>query len=637
MPRVSSGQSARKQARSGGATRPAFLRTESAIIPLLIALTLAVFWPVQGHGFLAYDDDAYVYDNPHVNTGLTIANIRWALSATEAYNWHPLTWISHMADVQFYGLDPAGHHRTNLLLHLANTVLLFCLLRRMTRSSWRSALVAALFAIHPLHVESVAWVAERKDLLSTFFMLLTIHAYLHYLEVISYAQANGVQSNQSKLQQGMEARAHNPEAGGRKSEVGGRKSEVVVYYLPVILLYFLGLMSKPMVISLPLLLLLLDYWPLRRMGTEGRSLWKLVYEKLPLIVLAGASGVITFAAQQSEGAVMQLAGYPLGLRIANAVVSYARYVIKMVWPAGLILPYPYPDSGYPVWQVAGAALLLALATYAAVRAAKKLPYLPVGWFWYVLSLLPVIGLVQVGGQAMADRYTYTTMIGLFILVVWGVADLLVRGTVARPKTATGIFPVRAAPITLAVIVLMALAVRARAQVGYWRDGVTLFSHAVALTPENYLAHNHLGVAYDRGGAPDRAAEEYRKALAIAPDYALAHYNLGRALAELNKVEEAIVEYRNAISLSPHFYRTHHNLGYALARTGKLDEAMQAYREAIRLAPQSGETHYNLAVVLYGKGSYSDAWAEVRLAKQHGYPVSPDFQQALSAKMPDPGR
>jgi len=643
--------SQKASAHSSGKRRPpektkksAALRADWFIIPLLIAVTLAVFWPVQGHGFLAYDDDAYVYDNPHVNTGLTIANIRWALTAMEAYNWHPLTWISHMVDVQLYGLDPAGHHRTNLLLHLANIVLLFLVLRRMTRSAWRSALVAALFAVHPLHVESVAWVAERKDVLSTFFMLLTIQAYLRYIEAIPYAYVNGLRSSHSNLQAGMEVGRQKTEDRSQKSEVGGRRSEVgnsgairFKHYLPVVLLYSMGLMSKPMVISLPLLLLLLDYWPLGRMRTEGRSLWKLVYEKLPLIILAGASGIITFVAQQSEGAMMKLAGYPLGLRIANAIVSYVRYIIKVVWPTGLVLPYPYPDSGYPIWQVAGAALMLVLATYAVVRLATKLPYLTVGWFWYVLSLLPVIGLVQVGGQAMADRYTYTAMIGLFILIVWSAADLSARGTVAGTRMAAGISPVRAASIALAVIAITALAVRTRAQAGYWRDGVTLFSRAVALTPENYLAHNHLGVAYDRAGEPDRAAEEYRKALAIAPDYALAHYNLGRALVESNKVEEAIVEYRKAISLSPSFYRTHHNLGYALARIGKLDEAMQSYREAIRLAPQSGETHYNLAVVLYGKGFYADAWVEVRSAKQHSYPVSPDFLQALSAKMPDPNR
>jgi len=638
-------------AHSSGKRRPpektkksAALRAEWFIIPLLIAVTLTVFWPVQGHGFLAYDDDAYVYDNPHVNTGLTITNIRWALTAMEAYNWHPLTWISHMVDVQFYGLNPAGHHRTNLLLHLANTVLLFLVLRRMTRSAWRSALVAALFAIHPLHVESVAWVAERKDVLSTFFMLLTIQAYLRYIEATPYAYVRGLRSIPLNLKAGMEGRSQKSEVGSRRPEVGGRKSEARISsairirrYLPVVLLFSLGLMSKPMVISLPLLLLLLDYWPLGRMGTEGRSLWRLVYEKLPLMILAGASGIITFVAQQSEGAVMKLAGYPLGPRIANAIVSYARYIIKMIWPVGLVLPYPYPDSGYPIWQVAGAALLLVLATCAAVRLAAKSYYLAVGWFWFLLSLFPVIGLVQVGGQAMADRYTYTTMIGLFILIVWGAADLSARGTVAGTRTEAGISPVRAVSIALAVVVITALAVRARAQAACWRDGVTLFSRAVALTPENYLAHNHLGVAYDRAGEPDRAAEEYRKTLAIAPDYALAYYNLGRALTESNKVEEAIGEFRKAISLSPRFYRTHHNLGYALAKIGKLDEAMQSYREALRLAPQSGATHYNLAVLLYGKGYYADAWAEIRLAKQYSYPVNPDFLQALSAKMPDPGR
>ena len=332
---------------------------------------------------------------------------------------------------------------------------------------------------------------------------------------------------------------------------------------------------------------------------------------------------------------MSLTRYPLGLRIANAIVSYARYIGKLFWPAGLVLPYPYPDGGYHIWQVAGAGLLLAAATCAALRLARKSPYIPVGWFWYLLSLIPVIGLVQVGGQAMADRYTYTTIIGLFVLVVWVLADLFGweadRGDLRVRRISTP----RLASAVLVVMAIVALAVRSRSQVDTWRDGITLFTHTIAISPNNYLARNHLGVAYDRAGDPGRAIEEYRMALVLAPDYALAHYNLGRALAETNQIDAAIVEYRNAIRIAPKYYRTYHNLGYALARFGRFDEAIAAYREAIRLAPQSAETHYNLAVVLYGKGLYTDAWGEIRLALVYGYPVPAAFLQALSAKMPEP--
>ncbi len=565
------------------------------IVPLLAALTLAVFWPVRGHDFIVLDDDAYVYGNPHVTTGLTIANLRWALTAMEAHNWHPLTWVSHMTDVALFGLDPAGHHLTNLLFHLANTILLFLLLRKMTRREWCSATVAALFAVHPLHVESVAWVAERKDVLSTLFMLLTIWAYARYAE-----------------------------------KPGIRR------YAMVFVLYALGLMSKPMLVSLPFLLLLLDYWPLGRIKAAGHVSWQIVREKLPLVLLAIGSSVITIIAQQSQGALVELAGYPLGLRTANAIVSYARYLGKTIWPAGLLLPYPYPDGGFPLWQVAGACLLLAVVTVAALRLASRMPYLPVGWLWYLLSLAPVIGIVQVGGQAMADRYTYTTIIGIFILIVWAAADFLQRVTDTGSDARQARSARHLAPATLAVVVIALLAVRAREQVGIWRDGVTLFTRTVALSPDNYLAHNHLGVSYDRAGDPGRAAGEFRKALVFAPDYALAHYNLGRVLMEANRAGEAVAEFRQAIRLSPGYYRTYHNLGYALARLGRLDEALAAYREAVRLAPQSGETHFNLAVVFYGKQLYADAWSEIRLARQYGSPLPSEFLQALSAKMPEPG-
>lgn len=573
----------------------AAFRGERCITPLLIVIALIVFWPVQHHGFLTLDDDAYVYDNPHVTTGLTAANISWALTATHAYNWHPVTWVSHMLDVQIYGLDPGGHHRTNLLLHIANVLLMFLLLKKITGRAWRSGFVSALFAIHPLHVESVAWVAERKELLCAFSMLLTILAYAHYA-----------------------------------------RKPAVRTYMPVILFYALGLMSKPMLVSLPLLLLLLDYWPLARVEPGGSSVLRLIAEKLPLFLLAGASSIVTFMVQRSGGAVVKLSGYPLGLRLENALVSYARYIGKMVWPYGLALPYPYPDGGLHIWQVAGASIVLALITYAAIRQAKKLPYLFVGWCWYLVSLIPVIGLVQVGGQALADRYTYIPLIGLFVIIAWGAADLFGRIEDRYKRLGATFSAVMPSMAVCATTVIVLLCLCARVQLGYWRDGVTLFTHTLAVTGDNYLAHNQLGVACGAAGDPRRAAGEFRKAIELAPDYALAHYNLGGTLVESGKVSEAVAEYQKAIELAPSFYRTYDNLGYALVKLGKIDQAEDAYRDAIRLEPQSGESHWNLAMLQYSKGRYAEAWSEIRLAEQYGYHAPPDFLKALSAQMPNPG-
>ncbi len=558
-------------------------------------IILIVFWPVQHHGFLTLDDDAYVYDNPRVTTGLTAANISWGLTATQAYNWHPMTWFSHMLDVQVYGLDAGGHHRTSLLLHIANVLFMFLLLNKITGRAWASGFVSALFAIHPLHVESVAWVAERKELLCAFFMLLTM------LACARYAKQQNVQS-----------------------------------YLLVIIFYALGLMSKPMLVTLPLLLLLLDYWPLARLGSAGASTLRLVAEKAPMFLLAGASSIVTFMAQKNEGAVVNLSDYPLRLRIENALLSYARYIGKMLWPSGLALPYPYPDGGVRFWQVAGASIVLALATFAAIRNVRRFPYFFVGWSWYLVSLIPVIGLVQVGGQALADRYTYIPLIGLFVIIAWGAADL-VRGIEYHYKRLrAAVSPARQLMAVCAAIAIVLLCICARVQLSYWRNGVTLFTHTLNVTGDNYLAHNQLGVAYGAAGDSRRAADEFRRAIELAPDYALAHYNLGGTLAENGKLSDAVVEYQKAIALAPGYYRTHNNLGYVLFKLGKIDQAEAAYRDAIHFQPQSGESHWNLAMLQYSKGRYAEAWSEIRLAEQNGYHAPPGFLKALSAQMPDPG-
>jgi protein O-mannosyl-transferase len=554
-----------------------------------------VFWQVPQYGFLRLDDDAYIFENPHVNTGLSAANVRWAFTAMHSGNWHPLTWISHMLDVELYGIAPGGHHRTSLMLHLANVLLLFAGLRQLTGAPWRSGWVAALFAVHPLHVESVAWVAERKDVLSTLFLFLAIGAY------VSYARRPGA----------------------------GR-------YALLVLFYALGLMSKPMLVTLPLLLLVLDIWPMRRWNASFDGLWPRLREKLPLFAMAGASAVVTVAAQRAEGAVMTLTGYPLGLRAANAAVSYVRYLRHTVWPAGLAAPYPYPSEGFPAWMVAGAVALLALATWAALRAAGRRPHLLAGWLWYLIGLLPVIGLVQVGGQAMADRYTYWTLTGLFAALAWSLPAQSEQASEGKKRAAETSPWKRLAIPVLATLAVAACAAAARIQAGYWRDGFTLFRHALSATGPNYLAHNGLGATYDAAGDPKSAAEEFRKAIVIAPDYAMAHYNLGRALAQAGQIEEAVATFRKAIEIAPRFARAWHNLGYALGRAGREGEAMQAYREALRFDPQSGESHFNLAVHLFSAGQYAESWSEVHLARRCGYPPNPEFVKLLSSKMADPG-
>ncbi|NIQ87873.1 MAG: hypothetical protein GWN93_01765, partial [Deltaproteobacteria bacterium] len=404
-----------------------------------------------------------------VHKGLTRESFIWAFTTTDEANWHPLTWLSHMVDCQLYGLNPAGHHLTNVLLHSASTVLLFLILLGMTGSRWRSALVAALFALHPLHVESVAWVAERKDVLSTLFWMLTLWAYLAYTK--------------------------RPE----------RKR-----YLLIIVAFTLGLMAKPMLVTLPFVLLLLDYWPLKRIELgqsasglpaanqpstiaekPGAQAFRLLLEKTPLFVLTAASSVVTFVVQKSEGAVGALEVYPLKIRVANALVSYVSYIIKMIWPQNLAVFYPHPGQSLPMWQAVAAGILLVLISIAVIRAGRRQPYLPVGWLWYLGTLVPVIGLVQVGAQAMADRYTYVPLIGLFIMAAWGVPELMKKWHHRR-----------VALVVSAALVLFALMTCARLQLRHWKNSIALLSHAHAVTAKSYLVHNNLGSALNELGKYD---------------------------------------------------------------------------------------------------------------------------------------
>ena len=486
---------------------------------LLVIFALAVYWQVNGHEFVNYDDSLYVIENPQVKNGVDLNAVIWAFKSTHAANWHPLTWLSHMADVELYGLAPGAHHLTSVVFHIANSLLLFVVLRRMTGHLWQSAVVAALFALHPLHVESVAWVAERKDVLSTFFWLLTMLGYARYAERPGVAR-----------------------------------------YLLVVGCFMLGLMTKPMLVTLPFVLLLLDYWPLRRVGIERfgehqsgnlpcwRPLLGLVWEKLPLFLLAIVSSVITFWAQKKGGAVGSMELYPLTSRVANALVSYVKYIGKTIWPVDLAAFYPHPGS-LPAWQVVGAGVLLGLITVAALRSLRQRPWFIVGWLWFVGTLVPVIGLVQIGLQAMADRYTYIPLIGLFMIVAWGVSELI-GGWQHKKKLLA----------TAAIILLMVLSVVSWRQTTYWKNSVTLFQHALAVTENNYWMHNNLGFALTAQGRLDEAIAQYENALKINPVYEPAHLNLGIALISQGKVDQCIAYYQDVLRHRPDFAEVHHNLG-----------------------------------------------------------------------------
>jgi hypothetical protein len=443
----------------------------------LALAVLVVFLPATRHEFVNYDDLEYVTQNGHVQAGLMWESVAWALSSTQASNWHPLTWLSHMLDCQLYGLKAGGHHLTNLLLHAVNTLLLFLVLRQMTGATWRSAFVAALFGLHPLHVESVAWVAERKDVSSTLFWMLTLWTYALYVARGEGGGARG-EGGASNLRSAQHAtQITRPSSGLTQS--------ATLHYSLALVCFALGLMAKPMLVTLPFVLLLLDYWPLGRLqrSTSNAQLpmiRRLIYEKLPFFALALASSLVTFVVQRKGGAVSSLTTLSVGARIANAAVSYARYLGKTFWPDNLSVLYPHPGH-WLVWQVAGAGLLLAGGTAGALALRRRRPYLPVGWLWYVGTLVPVIGLVQVGIQSMADRYMYVPAIGVFIMLAWGLWDLTAGWRGQRVALATG-----------GAVALACCGAVTRSQVGYWTNSETLFRRAVQVTKKNYLAYNNLG-------------------------------------------------------------------------------------------------------------------------------------------------
>jgi tetratricopeptide (TPR) repeat protein len=535
------------------------MRNLVVICVALIVIILAVYMQVGNHEFVNYDDEVYVTKNPHVASGITGKNIVWAFTSVYGCNWHPVTWLSHMTDVELYGMNPRGHHLTNVIIHTVSTLLLLFLLLRLTGALWPSAFVAALFALHPLHVESVAWVAERKDVLSAFFWFLTLLIYAEFTA----------------------------------------KRKPTLYFL-ALFTFILGLMSKPMLVTLPVVMLLLDFWPLNRVvhgdqesglrQLSGRVL-ALVKEKTPFLACSLLSGIVTIYAQ--TGAMSDLNFVPVPLRIENALIAYVTYISKTLWPQDLAMLYPYSQE-LPLWQAIGSLLVLLLVSGATIRAWRTYPYLVVGWFWFLVTLVPVIGLIQVGSQSMADRYTYIPVIGLFIMAAWGVRDLTYK------------LPYREVILALlAGAVIVVSAVVTWQQIGYWRDSYTLYRHTLQVTGDNYLIHFNLGLTLERQKDLDGAIREYQEAVRINPGYKLAHGSLGTVLASKGELDAAIGEFQAALLIDPDYQDVHNNLGLALSRKGDLDSAIREYQEALRISPDYIEAHNNLGVA-YGKKGNLDA-------------------------------
>ena len=560
-------------------------RTVAGVCVFLAAVVWVVFGQTLRHEFVNFDDELYVFDNPVVQKGLTWKGFRWALTFGGIGHWHPLTWLSHMLDCQLYGLHAGGHHLTNLLLHGAAVVLLFLVLRRMTGFLWRSAFVAALFAIHPLRVESVAWIAERKDVLSAFFFMLTLWAYARYAQGQSR-----VESRESSAS--ISAQTLDP----RRSTLD--------YYL-LLLFFALGLLSKNMLVTMPFVLLLLDYWPLNRLSSfSPQVLRQLVAEKIPLFLLTVGSCVVTVLVPEKQAADI----LPLGLRMENAVVSYVTYLWQMIHPSGLACLYPNPTNYLSLWQVAGAAGLL-LAISGAVWAFRRThPCLVVGWLWYLGMMIPVIGIVQICFYAHADRYTYLPQIGLYLLLTWGAADLC-AGWRHRRVVLGG----------LSTFILAALIFCARRQTSYWRNSESLWNHTLACTPDNYIAHNNLGNVLLQKGKVDEAIAQYQQALQINPNYARARNNLGNALCQKGNVDEAIAQYQRALQNTPDSAEIHNNLGMALLQKGRVDEAISHYQQALQISPNYIKARYNFGMALFQKGRVDEAIAQYQMVLQ----IKPD--------------
>jgi tetratricopeptide (TPR) repeat protein len=606
---------------------------------ILGLLTVVGYWRITSHGFIDLDDPTYLLQNAHVNTGLTWTGIGWAFTSGYASNWHPLTWISHMVDCQLFGLSPAGHHLTNLLFHALNAMLLLFLLNRLTGTVWRGALVAALFAWHPTHVESVAWAAERKDVLSTFFFLLTLWTYARYADGLPRSGETGaspeIPDEQLKgtSQTQSEYSISEPAIKNQKSNI---KTPAARYYWLALFFFLLGLMSKPMLVTLPFVLLLLDYWPLHRLSLASRwssgasspnhwasSVGHLIWEKLPFFALSLAACMVTYLAQDAGGAVSSLGAIPLSARVANALVAYFCYLAKTVLPVNLAVFYPLPDH-WPLVTVVASGLLLAVLSWLVLRLTRSYPYLTVGWFWFVGTLVPTIGLVQVGSQSMADRYLYIPSIGLFAAAAWGCHGLLCRRPRKESETAparTGFPPeqrlltspptfVRANANWLAAAAAVAILVGCLActshQLDYWHDEEALFRHAMEVTTDNYLAYDHLAKVAEKAGRSEQAFACYTALLRLKPHYPEGQYNVGTLLMGMGRLGEAAEHLQAAVTLRPEWAQAQCNLGIALFRLNKVAEAVSHLELATRLAPQDPDAQTNLGVTLLAMNRPADA-------------------------------
>ncbi len=572
-------------------------RRNDLICLCLVLATIAVYWPVRQFQFVNYDDIYYVYLNPHVRSGVTPSAVAWAFSARYRSNWHPLTWVSHMLDCQLFGLDPGAQHMVNVMFHIGSVLLLFHVLNRMTAAPWRSAFVAALFALHPLHVESVAWIAERKDVLSAFFWMLTMWAYVRHVEKLTV-----------------------------------RSSQFSVHYVLALVFFTLGLMAKPMLVTLPFVLLLLDYWPLGRtrwakpaVGEKlEKPLTQLMAEKLPFLALAAASCVVTVWAQ--SGAISSLEKLPLVTRLANAVVSYASYLSKAVWPRNLAVFYPYAKLSSQEIVIA-VGVLIGISAWS-IWKARRQPHFIVGWLWYLGTLIPVIGLVQVGQQSMADRYTYLPLIGIFMVLAWAVPPSVIQQRVSRQIIAGA-----------AAALLGTFAVGCRLQVRYWENTETLFRHALQVTKDNWIAHYNLGFALAQAGNVPKALEHFEEAVRIKPDYADAQYNLGRALILLGRRSEAVSHWGQALQAKPDDIETQNDLARLLATLprsegGDSGRAVTLAEQACRLTSNHLPKYLDTLAMAYASaGRFGDAIATgqkaVELARVAGqWPLAGEIETRL---------
>lgn len=555
---------------------------------LLLALgTAALYWPVTGYPFINFDDAEYIYDNPVVQAGLTWEGLKWAFNGIHVSNWHPLTWLSHMLDCQWFGLAAGWHHFVNVLFHIANTLLLFMFLRDTTSAPWRSAFVAALFAWHPLHVESVAWIAERKDVLSTFFWLLTLMAYARYVTCDKWRVTSG-EATPSPV-------TRHP----------------ALFYALALLCTAAALLSKPMAVTLPFTLLLVDLWPLNRVRISDlgfRRIIRLVAEKIPFFALSFALCLVTFLAQRGGGAVSPV---EWSSRLGNVPVAYARYILKTFWPSDLAIVYPYVYR-WPTLAILGSVLLVVMVSALAVIFLRRKPWLAAGWFWFLGTLVPVIGFVQVGAQSMADRYSYIPSIGLFVVIVWAAAEFFA----SRPN----------GKILIGLIggcALAACVLATSLQITHWRGSISLFLHAIQATKNNYVAHNALGKAFETRGDLAQAEELYRDAVRIEPRYAVSQYNYGLILVALGKEDEALEHLAAAAKLDPNNADAQFNLGIFFLQKNRFTNAAQCFEATLKIRPNFATGHYRLGQALAKQSQFSEAAVQLREALR----LQPDFPEA----------